>query len=61
VACVTDPTPFAVTLLDGEAVAISVDDEAVAALGLAPGDYWTAWSDGITCDRIVARFAVVAP
>lgn len=59
--CVADPGPFSVTFLDGEAVAISVDRAAVDALGLAEGTWWTAWSDGISCERVVASFEGTAP
>jgi hypothetical protein len=56
--CVPDPLPFTATELEGEVVAISVDDGAVAALALAPGEYWTAFGDGISCDRLVVTFTV---
>ncbi len=59
--CVGDPTPFHPTLLDDVAVAISVDLDAVEALGLAPGPWWTAWSDGVSCERVVATFQVQDP
>jgi hypothetical protein len=42
-------------------VAISVDRAAVDALGLAEGTWWTAWSDGISCERVVASFEATAP
>jgi hypothetical protein len=35
-----------------------------AELGLADGVWWTAWSDGISCARVVAVFTIggeVAP
>ncbi len=59
--CVDVPDPFTATLVDGEAVAIAVDDDLVAALGLAEGAWWTAWSDGASCARVVASFTVEAP
>lgn len=59
--CVADPAPFSVTFLDGEAVAISVDRAAVDALGLGDGTWWTAWSDGVSCERVVATFEGTDP
>ncbi len=56
--CVLDPAPFVATFVEDQVVAISVDADAVAALGLLPGSWWTAWSDGASCDRVVATFEV---
>lgn len=58
--CLLDPTPFTPTDVDGEVVAISVDADVLAALALPPGPWWTAWSDGVTCERVVAMFPVAA-
>jgi hypothetical protein len=55
---VLDPAPFVATFVEDQVVAISVDADAVAALGLLPGSWWTAWSDGASCDRVVATFEV---
>jgi hypothetical protein len=58
--CTTDPAPFVPTLVENEVVAISVDPLAIPGLGLAAGDWWTAWNDGVSCTRTVAWFTVDA-
>jgi len=59
--CLTDPSPFTPTVLDGEVVSVTVDEATVSALGLAPGAWWAAWSDGVSCERVVATFVVAEP
>lgn len=56
--CLLDPEPFAPVVVDGEVVAASVDLDAALALGLADGQWWTAWSDGISCDRVTVSFVL---
>jgi hypothetical protein len=48
-------------VLDGEVVSVTVDEATVSALGLAPGAWWAAWSDGVSCERVVATFVVAEP
>lgn len=56
--CLTDPSPFRPTWMEEEVVSVTVDEAAIAALGLSPGTWWTAWSDGVSCERAVAMFVV---
>lgn len=44
--------------MEEEVVSVTVDEAAIAALGLSPGTWWTAWSDGVSCERAVATFVV---
>lgn len=59
--CTLEASPFAPVFADGEVIAVTVDPTAAAALGFAPGTWWTAWSDGISCERVVATFTVEEP
>lgn len=58
--CTLESTPFVPTFADGEVVGVAVDLEAALALGFAPGTWWTAFSDGISCERVVASFTIDA-
>jgi len=62
--CTDLASAFTPTFVGREVVAISVNPDAVATLGLTAGDWWTAWGDGVSCTRVVAWFTVdgeVAP
>ena len=56
--CIDEALAFKPTYLDDEVVAIDIDDAAVRSLGLAPGEYWAAYNDGKSCDRVVAHFRI---
>jgi hypothetical protein len=59
--CTERSEPFGPTVVDGELVAIDVNAEVGAAIGLAPGTWWAAWrpTDGSCAAKVVTL--VVAP
>ncbi len=59
--CTLDPAPFSPIFADGEVIGVTVDQAVVGGMGLPPGTWWTAWSDGISCERVVATFTIDPP
>lgn len=56
--CTLEASPFAPIFADGEVIGVTVDQAAAEALGFTAGTWWTAWSDGIQCERVVATFTI---
>ena len=56
--CTLETAPFEPIFADGEVIGVTVDQGAAEALGFAAGTWWTAWSDGISCERVVATFTI---